>query len=67
MWRVTEKADGWLELTQYLLEFRNVWRMAISADDRYGRIYNPAIALSIMERMEQQQSIPRSHKSQFTC
>lgn len=60
LWRVTEKAEGWLELTQYLLEFRNVWRMAISADDRYGRIYNPAIAVSIVERMEQQQSIPSS-------
>ncbi|MCG6134965.1 MAG: hypothetical protein MET45_09920 [Nostoc sp. LLA-1] len=60
LWNVTEEADGWLELTQYLLEFRNVWRMAISADNRYGSLYNQAIALSIAEKMEQQQPIPSS-------
>ncbi len=50
--KVVEQADGWLELTKYLLELRNVWRMAISADNRYGFIYNQAIALSIAEQME---------------
>ncbi|TVP61433.1 MAG: hypothetical protein EA343_14280 [Nodularia sp. (in: Bacteria)] len=57
---VVERADGWLELTQYLLELRNVWRMAISADNRYGSIYNQAIALSIAEQMENKQPIPSS-------
>jgi hypothetical protein len=57
---VAERADGWLELTQYLLELRNVWRMAISADNRYGFVYNQAIALSIAEQMENKQPIPSS-------
>ncbi|WP_414529561.1 hypothetical protein [Nodularia chucula] len=55
-----ERADGWLESTKYLLQLRNVWRMAISADNRYGFIYNQAIALSIAEQMENQQPIPSS-------
>lgn len=56
--RVAEEAEGWLELTQYLLELRNVWRMAISADNRYGSIYNRAIALAIAEQMNNQQPLP---------
>lgn len=57
---ISEQANGWSELTDFLLETRNVWRMALSADNRYGRIYNPAIALTIVERMEAQQDIPVS-------
>ena len=62
---VVEQADGWLELTKYLLELRNVWRMAISADNRYGFIYNQAIALSIAEQMENKQPIPSSSEQQI--
>lgn len=62
LWQVAEEAKGWLELTQYLLELRNVWRMAISADNRYGQIYNQAIALSIVEKMENKQPIPISRQ-----
>jgi hypothetical protein len=58
LWDVVEEADGWLELTRYLLEFRNFWRLAISADNRYGQVYNRAIALSILEKMDEQKSIP---------
>ncbi|MBD2314302.1 hypothetical protein H6G20_21775 [Desertifilum sp. FACHB-1129] len=57
---ITEKENGWEEFSQFLLEARNVWRMALSADNRYGRIYNRAIALTIVERMDAQQSIPIS-------
>ncbi|WP_199349502.1 hypothetical protein [Nostoc flagelliforme] len=62
LWNVTEEAEGWLELTRYVLEARNVWRMAVSADNRYGPIYNQAIALTIIEQMEKQQPIPTSSK-----
>ncbi len=58
LWQVAEEAEGWLELTKYVLQARNVWRLALSADDRYGAIYNQAIALSIAEQMENQQPIP---------
>ncbi|MBF2000492.1 MAG: hypothetical protein IGS38_07220 [Synechococcales cyanobacterium M58_A2018_015] len=57
---VSEQANGWSEFTKFLLETRNVWRMALSADNRYGRVYNPAIALTVVERMAAQQEIPMS-------
>jgi hypothetical protein len=62
---INDRANGWSEFTKFLLETRNVWRMALSADNRYGRIYNPAIALTIVERMEAQQDIPVSAKAQI--
>ncbi|PSB11643.1 hypothetical protein C7B76_23050 [filamentous cyanobacterium CCP2] len=58
LWDIAEDADGWLEATRYLLQFRNLWRLAISADDRYGQVYNRAIALSIVEQMNQQNPVP---------
>lgn len=60
LWKFTERAEGWLELTKYILEARNAWRMAVSADNRYGLIYNQAIALTIVEQMEKKQPIPPS-------
>lgn len=57
---VREQESDWSVVTRFLLEARNVWRMALSADNRYGRIYNPAIALTIVERMEAVQSVPVS-------
>ncbi len=62
LWNVTEEAEGWLELTKYILQARNIWRMAVSADNRYGRIYNQAIALTIIEQMEKEQPISISSK-----
>jgi hypothetical protein len=58
LWKIAENADGWLEATRYLLQIRNLWRLAISADYRYGQVYNPAIALSILEQMDEQQPVP---------
>lgn len=60
LWKVSENAEGWLKSTERILEARNVWRMAVSADNRYGPIYNQAIALTIVEQMEKQQPIPTS-------
>jgi hypothetical protein len=60
---VTEQSNGWSDFTQFLLETRNVWRLALSADNRYGQVYNPAIALTIVERMEAQQDIPASSET----
>lgn len=60
LWEVSQEAEGWLELTDYLLEIRNLWRMAISADNRYGPIYNRAIALTIAQHMEKQQPFSNS-------
>ncbi len=60
LWEVAEEAEGWLELTQYVLEIRNVWRLAISADNRYGSVYNRGIALTIAEQMQKQQPFSNS-------
>ncbi|BAY12834.1 hypothetical protein [Calothrix sp. NIES-2098] len=51
LWSAAEKADGWLSNTDVLIKIRNLWRFAISADDRYGDIYNLGIANAIVNRM----------------
>jgi hypothetical protein len=60
---VREQSNAWEDVTRFLLEARNVWRMGLSADNRYGRIYNSAIALTIIERMEAEQSVPISSET----
>lgn len=51
LWKAAERADGWLENADALIKIRNLWRFAISADDRYGPIYNQGIADTIINRM----------------
>ncbi|HTL87826.1 MAG TPA: hypothetical protein VL134_00385, partial [Leptolyngbya sp.] len=43
-----------------LIQVRNLWRFAISADDRYGPVYNLSIAQTIVERMNVAHPIRRS-------
>lgn len=35
LWRFAHQADGWLDMANVLIKIRNLWRFAISADDRY--------------------------------
>lgn len=51
MWTAIEQADGWLKNADVLIKIRNLWRFALSADDRYGPVYNQGIAAAIVERM----------------
>lgn len=51
MWTAIEQADGWLENADVLIKIRNLWRFALSADDRYGPVYNQGIATAIVDRM----------------
>jgi hypothetical protein len=51
LWRFAENADGWLGGADVLIKIRNLWRFAISADDRYGPVYNQGIATAIIDRM----------------
>lgn len=51
MWTAIEQADGWLENVDALIKIRNLWRFALSADDRYGPVYNQGIATAIVDRM----------------
>lgn len=60
LWRFANKADGWLGMADILIKIRNIWRFAISADKRYGPIYNQGIANAMIERMEAAHPIPSS-------
>ncbi|MBG1241660.1 hypothetical protein [Nostoc sp. NZL] len=51
LWSAAEKGDGLFSNTDVLIKIRNLWRFAISADDRYGQIYNLGIANAIIDRM----------------
>lgn len=60
LWRFADEAEGWLSMADVLIKIRNLWRFAISADDRYGPVYNQGIALAIMNRMQAAHPIPKS-------
>jgi hypothetical protein len=49
LWEAAKESDG--VLGGVLIQVRNLWRFAISADDRYGPVYNLSIARTIIERM----------------
>lgn len=52
LWRAASEADGWLENADVIIKIRNLWRFAISIDNRYGPVYNEGIASAVVERME---------------
>jgi hypothetical protein len=58
LWNFADRAQGWLAVSNVVIKIRNLWRFAISADPRYGPIYNQGIATAIIERMNAQQPIP---------
>lgn len=62
LWQAAERADGWLENADVLIKIRNLWRFAISADDRYGPVYSQGIADAIIDRMNAAHPIPRSRQ-----
>lgn len=62
LWQWAKQADGWLKDADVLIKIRNLWRFAISADDRYGLIYNQGIADTIIERMNAVYPLPRSEQ-----
>lgn len=62
LWRAAEDADGWLKNADILIKIRNLWRFAISADERYGSVYNQGIATAIVDRMNAAYPISRSQQ-----
>lgn len=54
-WQTAQESEGWMG--QVLINIRNFWQMALSADDRYGPTYNWAIATATIDRMNAKQSI----------
>ncbi|MGB7440755.1 MAG: hypothetical protein WA919_06775 [Coleofasciculaceae cyanobacterium] len=63
LWRAAEEASGWLENADILIKIRNLWRFAISVDNRYGPVYNEGIAIAVVDRMNAAQPIPNSQDS----
>jgi hypothetical protein len=59
LWRFAHEAEGWLGIADVLIKIRNLWRFAISADDRYGPVYNLGIATAIIDRMDAAHPIPQ--------
>ena len=59
-WSFVEEADGWLKNADIIIKIRNLWRFAISVDERYGPIYNQGIASAIIDRMNAAHPIPRN-------
>lgn len=59
LWKASKNSDGFLN--HVLIHVRNLWRFAISADDRYGPVYNLGIAHTIVERMNAAYPIDRSN------
>lgn len=51
IWQFANSAEGWLAGADILIKIRNLWRFALSADDRYGEVYNQGIAIAIVDRM----------------
>jgi hypothetical protein len=47
-------------MADVLIKIRNLWRFAISVDERYGSIYNQGIATAIIDRMNAAHPIPLS-------
>ena len=62
MWNFANNAKGWYGVASVLIKIRNLWRFAISADERYGPVYNQGIASAIVDRMNAAYPIPRSGK-----
>lgn len=65
LWRFTYEAKGWLNIADVLIKIRNLWRFAISADNRYGPVYNRGIASAIINRMNAAHTIPVSSGQPF--
>jgi len=58
LWQAAKESDGLFG--NVLVQVRNLWRFAISADDRYGPVYNLSIARTIIDHMNAAHPIARS-------
>ena len=65
LWRAADHAQGWFKQAKSLIKIRNLWRFAISADTRYGPIYNQGIAKGIINCMNATYPIPNSGDQPF--
>ncbi|MBE9192118.1 hypothetical protein IQ230_17510 [Gloeocapsopsis crepidinum LEGE 06123] len=62
VWRFANQAEGWLSIADVLIKIRNLWRFAISADERYGPVYNQGIASAIADQMNAVHPVSQTSK-----
>jgi hypothetical protein len=65
LWKVSQETDGDLDLAKIVLQMRNLWRVALSVDARYGRIYNRGTASAIVEQMDESHPVPVQEDQTF--
>ena len=65
VWRLSERTGGEDAPARIVLKIRNLWRMALSADSRYGRAYNRGAAATILERMAATEAVPLEAEEPF--
>lgn len=61
VWKFANRAEGWLSVAGILIQIRNLWRFAISADERYGQIYNQGVADAVIEQMNAVYPLPQTN------
>lgn len=57
LWRLSKRPGQEDSPARLVLQIRNLWRLALSADDRYGQAYNRGAAATILERMAETEAI----------
>lgn len=65
LWEAAQAARGWFENANVIIKIRNLWRFAISIDDRYGPVYNEGVATTIVEEMKAAHPIPDAEQSPY--
>lgn len=64
LWDLSEQLGGDSPV-RLVLQMRNLWRVALSADNRYGRAYNRGTAATIIERMAATKPLPLETEDPF--
>lgn len=59
LWNAISQSDG---LAYTVINIRNIWRMALSADPRYGTVYNRGTASAIVDRMNAAHPVPPANQ-----
>ncbi|PZU97484.1 MAG: hypothetical protein DCF32_20550 [Leptolyngbya sp.] len=57
LWRLSDRFGHEDDPLRLVLKIRNLWRLALSADSRYGQAYNRGAAATILERMAATEAI----------
>ncbi|MBD2108695.1 hypothetical protein [Nodosilinea sp. FACHB-13] len=62
LWQLSERPGQEDSLARLVIKIRNLWRLALSADNRYGQAYNRGAAATILERMAATEAVSLESK-----